>query len=1169
MARLEDITPGVTVKGIIPNGHASITAVKWYGTNAVEVTYKSSDGKIANELIYRDQEPTLEVVEKGRAWSFDGDAETFKLVSEAYRIKLAHMFDPYLAVSTSLVTPLPHQITAVYGEMLKRQPMRYLLADDPGAGKTIMAGLLIKELIIRGDVRRCLVVTPGSLCEQWQDELEDKFNLHFDILTNDRINASVTGNPFADSDLMIVRLDKLSRSDELIQKLETSDFDLIICDEAHKMSATYFGGEKKETKRFQLGRRLSQVTRHFLLMSATPHNGKDQDFQLFMSLLDGDRFEGKLRDGAHVADVSDLMRRMTKEDLLKFDGTPLFPERVAYTVTYELSEMEMVLYSDVTAYVRQEFNRAEALEKDKRKGTVGFALTILQRRLASSPQAIFQSLKRRRERLEAMFKEAEIVTHGAKIRADIFSEYSREIESEDELEDLPGDEQESVEEEIVDQATAARTLAELRAEIETLKILEKTASKVVASRSDKKWEELSKLIQDNEHMYDQRTNKRRKLVIFTEMRDTLDYLANNLRNLLGRDEAVVLIHGGMGREDRLNAQNQFKNNPDVEVLIATDAAGEGINLQRAHLMVNYDLPWNPNRLEQRFGRIHRIGQTEVCHLWNIVAANTREGEVYRTLLNKLDEERKALGGKVFDVLGRAISGSELRELMIEAVRYGDQEEVRSRLYQVVSKLDTSELTRLFEDHALAQDSMDSTKVQQIRDEMERAEARKLQPHFISAFFKQAFKHFGGDLKSREAGRYEITHVPAIIRQRDRIIGKRAAVLSKYERICFDKNHYGPGIEFVCPGHPLLDAVLDLVLERYRDNLKQGTILIDEQSYEPDARVLTYLEHTIQDGRLVGDGARRIISQQFQFVESHKDSRTINAGIAPYLDYRPAIEGELTAVKEILKEDWLSRDLEKAAVEYAISDLVPHHLRDVKTRRESLIDKTLSAVKSRLTAEIIHWDNRAEELRLAEMAGKPNAKINSQKAFQRAEELRIRLRKRIEELEQERKFSPLPPVSVGGALIVSLPLIKKIMGRDITEDLLFAKNTREIELSAMKAIMDAERHLGHDPKDVSSQKVGWDIESRDGKSGRLRLIEVKGRIHTATTITVTKNEILRALNKGEQFLLAIVLVPDPQLKIPEKNIRYIVQPFRKEPDVGAASVNYEIKEFWSKGICPYD
>lgn len=1171
MLKLEDITPGISIKGLLPQGLAVVTAVKWYGTNALEVTFKDPDGKVSNELLYRDQEPVLESVAKGRAWSFDGDATTFKLASEAYRIRMAHLFDPYLAVSTSLVRPLPHQITAVYGEMLRRQPMRYLLADDPGAGKTIMAGLLIKELLIRGDVKRCLVVTPGSLCEQWQDELSDKFNLHFDILTNDRINTSVTGNPFEDSNLLIVRLDKLSRNDDLILKLETSEFDLIICDEAHKMSATFFGGEKKETKRFQLGRRLSQVTRHFLLMSATPHNGKDQDFQLFMSLLDGDRFEGKLRDGAHVADSSDLMRRLTKEDLLKFDGTPLFPERIAYTVTYQLSNLEMVLYSDVTAYVREEFNRAEALEKDKRKGTVGFALTILQRRLASSPQAIYQSLKRRRERLEKMLKEAELVSRGAQIKSDLFElQVTDDYESEEDLEDLPGDEQESIEEVIVDQATAARTIAELRAEISTLMSLEKTAHQVVISRSDKKWEELSKLIQDNEHMFDQRNGKRRKLVIFTEMRDTLEYLAANLRNLLGRDDAVVLIHGGMGREDRLNAQNQFKNNTDVEVLIATDAAGEGINLQRAHLMVNYDLPWNPNRLEQRFGRIHRIGQTEVCHLWNIVAENTREGEVYQTLLNKLEEERKALGGKVFDVLGRAISGSELRELMIEAVRYGDRQEIRDKLNQVVRKLDTDELTRLFEDHALAHDSMDSLKVQQIRDEMERAEARRLQPHFISDFFKQAFALLGGSLKARESGKYEISHVPGVIRQRDRIIGKRAAVLQKYERVCFDKNNYDPGVEFICPGHPLLDAVLDIVLERYRDTLKQGTVLIDEQSYDTVPRVLTYLEHSIQDGHLLPSGERRIISQQFQFIESQENGTVFNAGSAPYLDYRSPNSEELVSLQSLLLDPWLSTDIEYKAVNYAISEMVPLHLRETKEHRETLIDKTLAAVKSRLTAEIIHWDNRAEELRIAELAGKTNAKINSQKAAQRAEELRLRLKKRIADLEQERKFSPRPPVAVGGALIIPSLLLKQLQGQEVDQEILFGRNNREVELAAMAAIMASEIHLGHEPSDVSALKRGWDIESRDKNTGHLRLIEVKGRIQSATTVTVTKNEILRALNKGDHFILAIVLVPEASsnCNVPSNRVRYVIQPFRKEPDIGAASVNYEIKEFWNKGFCPY-
>src|SRR5688572_26369848 len=370
-------------------------------------------------ILYRHDQPRLEVIELGRPWSFDGDGALFRLVSEAQRIRLAHLFDPVLAVHTSDVAPLPHQITAVYEHMLQRQPLRFLLADDPGAGKTIMAGLLIKELIARGDLHRCLVVCPGSLAEQWQDELYRRFNLPFEILTNDKLEAARTGNWFLETNLVIARLDKLSRDEDVQAKVAAPDgrWDLIVCDEAHKMSATFFGGEIKYTKRYKLGQMLSGLTRHFLLLTATPHNGKEEDFQLFMALLDGDRFEGRYRDGAHVSDVSDLMRRMVKENLLKFDATPLFPERIAYTVPFKLSDLEAQLYKAVTEYVREEFNRVEALANDKRAGTVGFALTILQRRLASSPEAIYQSLRRRRERLESRLRELELLQRAGEVSA--------------------------------------------------------------------------------------------------------------------------------------------------------------------------------------------------------------------------------------------------------------------------------------------------------------------------------------------------------------------------------------------------------------------------------------------------------------------------------------------------------------------------------------------------------------------------------------------------------------------------------------------------------------------------------------------------------------------------------------------------------------------------------
>src|SRR5208337_4313680 len=383
------------------------------------------------------------------------------------RIHLAHLFDPVLAVHTSVVDPLPHQITAVYETMLPRHPLRSLLADDPGAGKTIMAGLLIKELIARGDLQRCLVVCPGSLAEQWQDELYRRFYLPFEILTNDKLEAARTGNWFLETNLVIARLDKLARNEDVQQKLQAPDcrWDLVVCDEAHKLSATFFGGEVKYTKRYRLAQLLSQLTRHFLLMTATPHNGKEEDFQLFMALLDSDRFEGKFRDGVHTADVSDIMRRMVKERLLKFDGTPLFPERIAYTVPYKLSDHEAHLYTKVTEYVREEFNRAEALENDKRAGTVGFALTILQRRLASSPAAIHQSLRRRRERLEKRLRELELLQRGAAVSVMAPGAPVIDLEDAEDLEEAPESEVEAVEEEILDQATAARTIQELKAEI--------------------------------------------------------------------------------------------------------------------------------------------------------------------------------------------------------------------------------------------------------------------------------------------------------------------------------------------------------------------------------------------------------------------------------------------------------------------------------------------------------------------------------------------------------------------------------------------------------------------------------------------------------------------------------------------------------------------------------
>src|SRR4051794_35059333 len=456
--RLEELQPGMAVSGLEPTAIASVAAVVPVADGAVTVFYRTSDGSTKERLLTRSDEDSLKVAVAERPFSFDGDGAAFQLACEAKRIDLAFLFDPMMAVHTSNVEPLPHQITAVYESMLPRQPLRFILADDPGAGKTIMAGLYIRELIMRADSHRILIVAPGSLVEQWRDELFEKFGLEFHIYSTVLEQTSPSGNSFDDYPRLIVRLDQLSRNEELQDKLCASGWDLAVFDEAHKLAAHYFGSKLEKTGRFRFAEKLGAHVRHLLLMTATPHNGKEEDFQLFMSLLDSDRFYGKFRDGVHKVDPSDLMRRMVKEELVKFDGTPLFPERKAYTVNYELSQIEAALYEAVTNYVQTEMGKADQLE-GARKGSVGFALTALQRRLASSPEAIYQSLRRRKERLENRLREEKLGVRGRRP----LTETILEVPEDDD--DLSAEEQETLEEALVDDATAARTIAELEAEI--------------------------------------------------------------------------------------------------------------------------------------------------------------------------------------------------------------------------------------------------------------------------------------------------------------------------------------------------------------------------------------------------------------------------------------------------------------------------------------------------------------------------------------------------------------------------------------------------------------------------------------------------------------------------------------------------------------------------------
>ena len=1164
MTKLEDLKPGLALDGLEPSVVATVAAVVPIGEGAVQVFYRTPDGTTKERLLGRGDEVSLSVATVERPWSFDGDGAAFQLTCEAKRIDLAFLFDPMMAVHTSNVDPLPHQITAVYESMLPRQPLRFVLADDPGAGKTIMAGLYIRELIMRADGRRILIVAPGSLVEQWRDELSEKFGLDFRVYSSALEEATPGVNPFEDHHQLIVRLDQMARNEDLQEKLCNAGWDLAVFDEAHKLAAHYFGTKLEKTGRFRFAERLGQNSRHPLLMTATPHSGKEEDFQLFLSLLDSDRFYGKFRDGVHKVDASDLMRRMVKEELVKFDNTPLFPERKAYTVNYKLSDIESALYEAVTDYVKTEMGKADEL-KGSRKGSVGFALTALQRRLASSPEAIFQSLRRRKERLESRLREEKLGIRGRNAIAETLAAAPEDDD------DLNAEEQENLEEALVDDATAAQTINELEAEIVILKGLEERAKGVVASGQDRKWEELSKILQNAPEMRDA-SDRQRKLIIFSEHRDTLNYLHQKIAGVLGNHDAIITIHGGTNRDERRRLQALFRSDPEVRVLVATDAAGEGVNLQCANLMVNYDLPWNPNRLEQRFGRIHRIGQVEVCHLWNLVAKETREGDVYHRLLEKLAIESEALKGRVFDILGEVFEGTSLKELLIRAIRYGDDPDVRARLTQKIDQaLDHSHLKSLLDSNALAQETMSADRLFAVKSEMEKAEARRLQPYFVRSFFMKAFEQLGGSMYPRESGRYEITHVPASIRERDRRITGRnrrelEPVLKRYGRVCFEKEAVQPsdkpGMEravLMHPGHPLMLAVSDVLLEQHANLLRQGAVLVDPGDDGLDPWLMFLLTHEVKSG----DG--QVLSKRLQFVRVNPDGSTSFAGWAPHLDLEPVTVSEQSLLKEVLNAPWIHVNQEQRAIALAANTLVPEHFREVSDRRVAHVDKTLAAVNERLSKEIAFWTDRWIKLKHDLEAGK-DLRMNVENARRMVTDLEGRLENRKKELQSMRHVVNGTPIVLGGALVVPAGLMRKIRGDEETSSTFSADPIARsrIERIAMDSVRRTEEAAGCRVVDVSQDKCGWDLTSHppatDHKQPEPRHIEVKGRIKGAATITVTRNEMLYAFNQGDKFLLAIVFVAEND---GVEGPFYIRRPFDREPGWGVCSINYNVSDLLSK------
>ncbi|MER3410768.1 MAG: helicase, partial [Thermoleophilia bacterium] len=759
-----------------------------------------------------------------------GRAEAFFLGIEAQRIRHAYQFDPLYAVNVSQIEALPHQIEAVYHHILRRPRVRFLLADDPGAGKTIMAGLVLKELKARGLVRRTLIVVPGQLRDQWLREMREKFAEAFTVVDRAVVSATWGRNVWQEYDQVITSID-FAKQDEVLPTLEVAAWDLVIVDEAHKMAAYRYGQKLSRTERYRLGEVLSRRSQFLLFLTATPHRGDPENFRLFLDLLEPGLFASHELLMQSVAEHDNpLFLRRLKEDLKTVDGTPLFPPRHVITRPFRLSDDEKRLYNAVTAYVEQSYNRALAAEKRN----VAFALLVLQRRLASSVRAARLSLERRKKRLEELLRLGTWYAERGQV-------------DEDELEDAPEEERLRREEELLERLTAAETREELQREIEQLGELIRLARQAEQHEAETKLTQLRQVMEA-----EQVRQTGEKLLIFTESRDTLEYLAEKLRDW---GLSVETLHGGMPLDRRIAAEHAFRDR--AQVLISTEAGGEGINLQFCALMINYDLPWNPNRLEQRMGRIHRYGQEKEVYIYNLVAEDTREGGVLAALFRKLANIQAALGSdRVFDVIGDVLPGVSLKDLIVDAVA---NRRTLDEIVATIERVPDEEILRRVREASLEALATRHLDLQGVLGEERRARESRLVPEYIERFFARASAFLGLRAEQRRDGLWRLERVPFELRQVAKEHGW-GPLFEQYLKIAFDKRTARQqGAEFVAPGHPLLETMVERLLACCAPDLARGAVFAD-----PDGRLdglLWFLEVELRDGTNAIAGQRLICVYQ--------------------------------------------------------------------------------------------------------------------------------------------------------------------------------------------------------------------------------------------------------------------------------------------------------------------
>lgn len=1030
---------------------------------------------------------------------------------ESARIRLAYSFDPYFAVSLSGVEALPHQLEAVYSRMLPQSRLRFLLADDPGAGKTIMTGLLIKELRMRGVLDRVLILCPAPLTVQWQSELFNKFDETFEVVNSELVRSSATGsNIWMRYPNAIASID-FARQADIRASLETADFDLIVIDEAHKCSARKYGKEIKKTQRYQLAEKLSAKADRVLLLTATPHQGDQEQFQQFLRLLDADQFGGGLETTRKVLtlDESPWFLRRIKEELRTFDGQHLFTKRHPVTQPFELSEVELDLYNQLTYYIEKWLPRQQ---QGQGKQSVALARSVLQRRLASSLRAIHLSLQHRRDKIKNYIAELEKMTQQQ--QREKLNKWSEIPEYDNESED--DDATEEQEQEAAAGVVSATKLSDLKDELDELIRLLGVAERAEHAGTERKLQALQACLARSELKELERADG--KLLIFTEQRDTLNYLTENLRKW---GYSVCNIYGGMSPMEREAVQLDFKQNK--QICVATEAAGEGINLQFCHLMINYDIPWNPVRLEQRMGRIHRIGQNKDVYIYNFVATNTVEGEILERLLLKLERMRTDLGDRVFDVIGLVLQQSKISiEEMMRQARFNPN--TKEDYLNEIEQISPEQLKQFEQDTGIALATR-NVNLARVRPDDYRSEERRLMPIYIEEFFKKAADFTGLRVEERADRLLRVEHVLEKFRNPNLDTAKRGLPQTSYRKLTFRKqdlqNDNNIDAELLSPGHPLFAAVNEVLVSKLSKDVGKVSVFYDPRQTKPyRVHFFEIRLDGLKPGRTTANTTQTtpVYAELVAVMEDVDGSNRMQVNPDLLHDLTPVDTNTLSAEITPVSEQELSHLLKWVTVNVVNKR---KQERTVDRQREyeirvKYLDESFEAIIEKHYKDYAFFENKVN-------SGDTNYKLQSDEALKRAQEAEQRRTQKLKQLELLRSLQAANSVYLGTAMVLPTP----ISVEEKTHVGTTMHNDPEVEAFAMNYVLDYEHSRGWETEDISKLRdgSGFDIRSFGPAypSGQrpVRRIEVKGRAQDNEPVDLSPNEWLKAQHLGDTYWLYVV------------------------------------------------